>query len=760
MKTGRLAYLCVCAVLAACGNRFTSGSAGPAFLPPPPPPLPAEHASVGLVSIAGGLGRLRADWRTGEADVSQLEFALFVSTNRALVLAATPIPVDVSVGSAIVENLPVGVEVFATLGVRAHPLDRFVASGPVLTASTTTPLYVDPNAPTGVGDGLTPATATSDLVLVLITAFVQGGGNVYVSGGDVQNTAFPLYTGVQLLGGFAPDFTLATRDPSVHRTRFLGIATQTMFRIETGTSGFAAMDGVELSGSFAVPSAIDVPQHSTEIRSVIASGMSRGFKVRGIQTGPVFDVTIAGSKVSGCELEGLSVDAAANIVIERSTFDVNGNEGADFNHLWAPSGQSVKLVARASVFTRNGTEGMDAHLGAPAGGGPVGGTFTIDVTDCDFELNELDGARIDIDYEATPAWSSTIVVLGSRTRANGAAGLHFDLDSTCTAIAHRLSASANSGDGFLVTSETAAGTATLSCSSLYGNLGFGARMSIGNFGLLAANCVFSGNALGGLESQVVRSSVHSSAFHLQPNPDIGAETIACSTHLASSAPAFVRAPLEYTTILAASGATLTLASPTTSGRGFPFEAADDGTPRAVTSIAGTILSIDPVIDAIRTPARGAFFDVGASSQEDWRLTAGSLAHGAGLAALGAPPVDAGVFAPALGGTPGVGDALRKALFRVADTVPHWTTVLAPSAPVRVRFAEGTPDPATVPAAMYGVSASGVVLGTIAFVDNGAVVVSPPLAGWHAGDRIEVHASLRSEQGDPLAFAAAIPLRLQ
>lgn len=725
--------------------------------PPPPPPLPSEHASVGLVSVAGGAGRLRADWRTGSADVTTLDFALFVAPDKALVPNATPLPVDVSAGHAIVEGLPVGITTFVQLGVREHVLDRYVPSGPVLAARTSAPRYVDPDVPVGLGDGSTPATPTSDLVLALLDAFVQGGGNVYVTGGEITNTAFPLFTGVQLLGGFDATFDLAARDPDVHVTHFEGVSAQTMFRVENGASGPAVIDGVTLTGSFAVPTAIDVPGLPCEIRDVTMTGMSRGVKVRGLATGPAFDVLVTGAHVSGCEIEGLSVDAAVDVVLEHSTFDANGNEGADFNHLWAPSGTTVHLVARACVFTRNGTEGLDVHLGAPAGGGSAGGRFVIDVSDCDFELNALDGARIDIDYEATPAWSSDIVTFGCRTRANGASGLHYDLDSTSTATVERLSASANSTDGFLLTSESAAGMVTISSSALFGNLGFGARLVQGNFGLVMAHCVVAGNALGGVDSPVVRSSAHSTVFHLQSTPLLGVEAIACVTTSFADPAQFVRAPREYTTISAQSGATLTLAAPTTTGSGLPFEIADDGMPRAVTWVRGTTMIVDPPIDAIRTPARGTFFDAGGSSTEDWRLSGTSSALGAGFAALGAGASDAGVFGAPSSGTPGNADAVRRRSFRLADTSPRWASTITSSTEVRLSFAGSAPAPATVPAAVYGVSANGAVLGTVAFVDGGEIVVAPPPLGWQSGDRIEVHAGLSSTSGTPLAFACVIPL---
>lgn len=750
--------------VAGCGNRLSAGGSGrSSTVVVPPVPLSSEHPVVGLVSAAGGAGRVRVDWRVGAQDLAGLEFALFVGATRDTVFAATPIPIDVAAGHALIDGLPSNGERFVGIGLRGSALDAFAPTGPTLSVHTSAPRYVDLAAPAGTGDGLTPATPTSDLVFAVLDAFVNGGGSVFVTAGDVVGTSVPLFTGVSLCGGFAPDFALETRDPAANVTRFVGAAGQSIVRFESGAAGASVLDGVTLEGTFAVPQAVDVPGLGGEVRDCVVAGTSRGFKVRGVSSGPKFALLVTGCDVAGCELEGLSVDAAVDLTIESSTFDRNGNEGVDLNHLWSPSATNVSLVVRGSRFTRNGTEGLDAHLGVPVGTLGAPGTFTVDVVDCDFEVNALSGLRVDVDYEAFPTWSADISVRGSRARGNGAAGIHYDLDSNCTATVHRAACTANGTDGFLLTSESYAGVCTLSCSALVGNLGHGAQLVQGNFALLASGCVVSGNAAGGFTSPVVPSTVHSTIACQQPSPWTGFLALDVATQDAASPSPFLVAPSEYVTIVSQSGDALTLAEPPVSfGRGATFESADDGTPRAVTSVIGATLLVAPVVAGLRTPARGAFFSPGASGSEagheDWRLASGSIGVGAGLSPVGAPPSDAGPFARFVGGPPGREDLPPRTWFRVASTSPAVSQPIAANAEIHVAFAGGIPDAATAPGAVLAYSASGALLGTVSFVQGDRLVIAPPASGWHEGDRVEVHTTLRAVSGAHLGQAAVLRVR--
>lgn len=745
-------------LLSACGNRLSLSDPGIHLPPPPPPPLPSDHPTIGLVSAAVDDHRLRVHWRAhaGVQDLPAL--ALFVATDPAAVFSAQPRMLNPAAGSAIVSGLASHREYFVGLGLRESPSDSFTQSGPILLVTTGAPVYVDPLASSS-GDGLTPATAFNDITLGVLTAFVSGGGNVWIAGGEFANQSIPLFTGVHLYGGFAHDFLLGRRDPVGNPTRLLGFANQPIVTVQNLSNQTAVLDGFQLLGLDQAESGVSSFGKRIEMRSLTIDHCSRGVKLRSTATTPPIPILMTGVAVRSSALEGLSVDGPFDITIESSLFELNLNEGADFNHLVAPELTTVALRVRGSSFNRNFKEGLDCHLGVPLGAAHNGGHFDVSIEDCDFELNALDGARIDIDYDFFPEWSSTIVVRGSRTRANGEAGLHYDLDSQSSAIVQRLASSANRTDGFLLTSETFAGMCTLSASALLGNQEYGARASIGNYGLVASHCVFAGNFLGGCTSEHVGAIVLSSVAYRQASPWSGVIVQRDVSQSAADPDLFLRAPREFGKIVGfdALGAIVQVLPET--GAGLPVEVQDDGVLRLSTSIIGTSLGLDPAAESFAVPGVAAFFDSGDSVVEDWRLGPSSIATGAGLGAPFGAPVDAGIFGSPSGGLPGREDVVPARLFRVASTSPDWTLGLGAQATLVLSFEDGAPEPASVPSGVFLVDVSGAPVPITPFVIGETLEVPAPSGGWIGGQVLELFPALRSTAGDPLRISLALPIRV-
>src|SRR5262249_19052269 len=159
-----------------------------------------------------------------------------------------------------------------------------------------------------------------------------------------------------------------------------------------------------------------------------------------------------------------------------------------------------------------------------------------------------DGARVDIDYDFFPEWSSQIVARGCRARANGDSGLHYDLDSSSTALVHRLSSSANVGNGFLLTSETFPGMCTVSASALFGNQGSGVRGADGHYGLTISHCVLAGNVAGGSSIEIAPALAQSCIAHLQPLPFQDTGTLSDVIQDQALPPVFVNSPSEFLSV--------------------------------------------------------------------------------------------------------------------------------------------------------------------------------------------------------------------
>ena len=393
---------------------------------------------------------------------------------------------------------------------------------------------------------------------------------------------------------------------------------------------------------------------------------------------------------------------------------------------------------------------------SPDPGGEPGGLFRISVVDCDFELNQLDGCRIDVDYETFAAWDSHIVVRGSRARANGAAGFHLDLDARCDAILERVRASANLGDGLLVSSESAPGMAVVHASSFDANAGRGIAAAQGHFGLLVSRCLVSANAAGGMTSPVVPSSAVSSLAVQQDDP-WGSLEAHGSLEQAEGLPLLAQnLPLDWARIVADESGILVLDREPGVLAAWG-ETADDGTPRELTWLGTDRLRLDPPPSSA-LPLPLALF-AGADVREDYRLTPGSAALGAGLAAPFALPTDAGPCASGESVVPGREAALPDELFRLARSLPAWSVPIAPQTELRLEFEGGIPAASTLAQGVWVLSASGVPLVASLVLVDGAILVTPPAGGWQSGQRLELHPALRSTTDAALAGPLSIPIRV-
>lgn len=750
----RLARFLCClplAVGAACAGRFSLSDPGHhAPPPPPPPPLSGDHPTVALVSAVGGDAVARIEWRrpTGAADAP--EIAIYLGTDRATLFDGVPTPLPLDPPAAQFA-LPAGSQRwFAGLGVRADPGQSFQPSGCVLEFHTGAPIYVDPAADPGGGDGMSPQTAFGDLALGALIASALGGGSVWVAEGSYQDYNVPLYTGVYLCGGFTPDFALDQRSELLHPTIVHGALNQNVVDVHHGNFGPAVLDGITLVGDGSTSDGVADLGHWLELRSVAIENCKRGVKILATAQTPVL---IAGCSVAHSVLEGVLADGPLDLVADSTVFEANGNEGLALQNLRAPEFGSASLAARGCVFHANGQEGLDCHLDVVAGSGTGGGSFDVSVVDCDFAENRFSGVRVDIAYDAFPACTSRVVLRGVRSRANGLAGIHLDLDSSGDALVQRAFSSANRGDGILVTSSTFGRMATVSDSVLLGNLGWGIRCNAGGCGIAASHCVFGGNASGGFTSAAGASSLASSIFWLQPDALLGVQEFGVDHALSSPC---VRLPLGFARMLSGSAGVWTLASGAGTSLGHA-EVDDDGVARAVSFLSATACTLDPAPNPA-LPASIALFG-GPEVDEDLRLVPGSSAEGAGLASPGSPAVDAGPFAEAHGGVPGREDLVPQPLFRLAGTVPAWTATLAPGAPLTLQFAGGEPDPASLSAGLWVIGNGGTPLVVSVNVAGASVVLQPPSGGWQTGMRIELFGELRSTAGASLLGSPVIPLHV-
>ena len=743
--------------LAACGGGGKApdgGSDGPGG--PIEPPGALAITAPGITRAAPLATAVRVDL---VLPASGFEAALFGAATKDAVFAGPPLAAALTEPFAIVEGLAPESHQFFGLGVRASPGPDgeapYVQAGAVVRVHTDEPIYVDALADPDIADGLTPATAFPDLLTALLTASAQGGGNVLVRAGTYTVGSAALLDDVDLYGGFDAAFDLATRGAEESVVTG-GVSGQGML-VVLGQGEPNVIDGLHLDGGAQAAFGIDVSDVDAEVRGcLIERCASRGIRLRNAPGEPAREVLVAGSTSRLNGADGLSLSGAFRLQVEGSRFDSNVQEGLDCDDLIANDGDVAELFVRGCGFFGNGSQGLDGDLAPPAVPGTLGGLFDVRVVDSAFELNGAEGLLIDQDHEGVPGLRAEILVHGVRARANALEGVAVDADAESNVCVHRLASAANGSDGLWISSETNAGIAVVSASALFGNRGAGLRASLGNKPLAASHCVLAFNEEGGIDSETVTSTASSCVFYLQTSPWTGTEVEAEVVIDAALPPPFGNAPEAYALAVAESEGSLTLATDPGAFVGMSAELANDGVEREVVQAGGTLLAVEPPPEAFLVPGAVFLFAAGAPVVEDWAPAAGSPLLGAGLAPAAGPAFDAGPFGAGAGGAPGSLAPTEPEPFRVAATTPPPTAGLGQDEQLRIAFAGGGLDPATlVPGAVEVLGPGGLLAATVV-IDAGQVLVAPPGGGWGPGPlSVRVHGVLGAEDGRPLAASVML-----
>ncbi len=707
--------------------------------------------AAGLVSAVGGLDEVRVKWDLG---TDTQEFGLFVGTDEQTLLSGSPFEMPDTSGDTVEDGLAQNQTHFVALASRTTAGSSWRMVGEALEVRTGAPVYVDPNADPTTADGLTPQTAFPTPISAILTALSQGGGSVFFLEGDYIDVALPVFDGVHLFGGFQSGFRLKDRDANDHPSILRGAPGFSVLTVSSPLMG-SILDGFRIEGGGVASIGIDATDARLSIRNVqIRNCAGRGISLR---TGPttLVDVAIVRSSSSGNGADGLSALGALELCLDSSLFEFNVQEGAELDDLIAPSGKKASLSVRGCQFRGNGTEGLDVDLAPPLffAGNP--GRFSVRVERSLFEGNGADGLLIDGDYEQAPGWSANISVLGSRARANGAAGIHLDLDGLASTLIHRVLASANATDGVLLTSESIEGHALLSTSACLGNGGFGTRADIGNQALLVSHSVFGGNGGGGVASLITQAGVVSSVAFRQPNAWSGALVVNSTTTALSTDEVFSNAPDDFVRVASAVGALLTLESAATLPFGALVETDDDSVDRSATVLSPISVSLTPSPQFV--PKVLFVYPPASSVIDDFRLTPGSPAQAAGLALPGLTR-DGGIFGSTGAGAPGSLDGARPDLFRFASL--SFSAGSTPTDSLTLRFSGGDLDLGTFGAqSIRAVTDSGDSIALVLSLDANSDLLVQPTSGSFGTEafRIELMPGPTATNGEALLAPIVIPL---
>ncbi|MSR61656.1 MAG: hypothetical protein EXS08_04305 [Planctomycetes bacterium] len=723
-----------------------------------------------------GSGALRA-YFTPPSDAA-FEVAVFVSTSESGIFQSTPqVPLG-GATSVTVNALTNDTHYFVGLGIRPTTGGTYVQTGPKLTAIPAPPIYVDAaSSAGGAADGLTPATAFPTLFGGVLTGFANllngsVGANVWIREGTYDAANLPIASGVSLFGGFDANFDLATRDP---------IATPTVWNVGPGQkalecgspvdNGWAAtLDGIRITGNGVGQIAVDTNQTdpcSIEMRSVVITDMAdRGIRLRNL-VGLSYDVTLTNCQSSRNGADGLNGSGVFDYHIFNSVFAANEQEGLDLNALvpttiLPTNGDIATLEVTSSRFFGNGTtvnlaSGLRAALTAPLA--PTDGLYAVRIRGCAFERNKGPGIFLDHDYELSPNYSSNIQIRESFSRANGGAGVHLDLDGLGSALVERVLSTGNGTHGLFVTCETAAGLLSVTSSAFVGNSEFGVRAEgppagIGNRSVVLTHCLLASNFGGGLSSRDLAAAA-SSTIAYQQTTAFDANTIQVGNVSASDLAtiAFASAPEEYCHVLARSGATLTLSTPTGFSTAGVLELGDDTNELAAATIAGSTVTLTAAPADFDAPGLLAAFPPGSADvNEDYQLLAGSTALATGMNGA-----DAGPFGSPLAAAPGVTEEKPAELLSALTVTPALSTTIGSNQALVIAFSKtlnGASANAGTVRALRGANTLNVTLQT----SGAQLTINAPGGGWGAGDfRIELD-GLAASDGTVLSGALALPFQ--
>ncbi len=751
-RLGRLASFALLAAGVGCARFAPSGGGGDPAAPPAgggSGAVPLTSGFGGVDSAVGAAGVVSLRWTAllaGGAPDPAIVYRVFASTGFGP--PSGPPVIEVSgagdAGAALA-GFAAGVPV--SVAVRAVGTDGLEDGNAAwVTAIPGAVRLVDAASMAGAAaDGATPATAFARIADAIAAVAAAGGGSVHVAGGLYPETLL-LQGGVAVHGGFDPTFDLAARDPAAHPTVVDGTAgPNALARTAPGASNAVldglTLDGVEAASLGVVLSGADASLANVTVRRCVAQGI----RLSAVGDLGARVVSIHRSSVREHFGEGIEVAGTFDLQVTDCEVAANFNEGLEAFDLSAPAGKKARIVVRRSVFRRNGNDGLDVKIAPVVLLDPLsslGARIDVLLEDCVFAANRLHGAKLDLDFVDGNGIETRLLVDRCTFRANALAGLRLDLDAVAVATVRRVRATANLGDGIEVTGSEAAASAAIVEAFTAGNGASGLSVAEGPVVASILQSTFALDAAGTLVASVPGATL-ANAITIGASPP-AAPSVA-SSHVPVGAPSLAALPGAVLRANAVVGDTATFPSPPPLVPGDAIEIGDDGILRTVLSLAGAAATFAPPLADFPLTLEAMVFrwDGGLGPAEDATPLPGSGAADAGLPgtfdADGSPAdrgATGGLSSPLALSPPPLG-------LRTVRPVP-----LGPTDGPWVLAFDRALDPATAAPAVRLLDARGETLAA-AVVTDGALLTVTAASPPSGPVTLLVGASLRGANGEAL-----------
>lgn len=508
--TGTLHVLGVIAVIAAAAgcSRFSPNS--PTAIQPPGggagnPVLAAGFAGVRLVTGQQTGVLVAFDTLKDSAGLPDpnIAYQVFVDdASNGAPFGATPVVAPPGTGSLQIGGLPAGVPV--AVGVRAVDITtNAIDSNIAFAIAVPGPVRYCRISAAGGGDGLTPATPFNSLDAAMSSVAAAGGGSVYVTEGNYP-VQVRIPDRVALHGGFDVLFDAAIRDPQAHPTVIDGTGQSgTLVKAAPGANWFI-LDGLTIDGAETCAFGIDVSGTDTNVNfCTVRRCVSKGVRIQPGSTGGLNHIQIHRSAVRDHFGEGIEVNGAVDLQITDTLCSDNFNEGFEAFTLNAPAGGRARIVIRRSNFHRNGNDGIDIKFDRenPADAlSSAGARLEVEIDQCVFSENRLTGAKLDIDFSNENQIDARCVMTRSVARGNGLEGIRIDGDARAALELLQMDSSANLGNGFVVSGAPDGAVLRAGRILTLGNLKAGWSTSEGPLVTSACQCTFALDAGGALDA--------------------------------------------------------------------------------------------------------------------------------------------------------------------------------------------------------------------------------------------------------------------
>ncbi len=326
--------------------------------------------------------------------------------------------------------------------------------------------FVDQSAPPG-GDGLTPETPFTTISDAIGSAVSVEQVNVYVAAGDYRERVF-LFDGMSLYGGFDRSFGFETRSPNERPTVLYSSDDGDLISVAPGPRlcaiGGWQLEGAEKGRRGVAGSDCNIQLTWIEIREFRDKGIE-------LRAGDEVDDCVTGV-VQNCDVshnlgEGIRLSGTLDLVLRDVRVHENRQEGLEVEPLTFSHREKGKLEIDRCEFSDN----LDLGLEISARPHPkaTGGKLRVNLRHVVCTGNADDGASIDIDGTANPAFELRVDVWNCSFSNNGKHGLSVDADLDFAFRIARSTINENRGSGVLLRGDATRFFCRLQNSTLLGN---------------------------------------------------------------------------------------------------------------------------------------------------------------------------------------------------------------------------------------------------------------------------------------------------